>query len=69
MNQILAEDGAIEFKTDNRPLFEFSLEEIQETKWHLVAHTFDLHHDPLLNEGNVMTEYERRIFFYGKSHT
>lgn len=64
-DQILAEDGVIEFKTDNRPLFEFSLEEIQETKWHLVAHTFDLHHDPLLNEGNVMTEYEEKFSSMG----
>ena len=64
-DQILAEDGVIEFKTDNRPLFEFSLEEIQETKWHLVAHTFDLHHDPLLNEGNVMTENEEKFSSMG----
>ncbi|HIX28707.1 MAG TPA: tRNA (guanosine(46)-N7)-methyltransferase TrmB [Candidatus Blautia stercoravium] len=64
-DRILKEDGVIEFKTDNRELFEFSLEEIQETKWHLVAHTFDLHHDPALNEGNVMTEYEEKFSSMG----
>lgn len=64
-DRILAKEGVIEFKTDNRELFEFSLEEIQESKWHLVAHTFDLHHDPALNEGNVMTEYEEKFSAMG----
>ncbi|MGN1184674.1 MAG: tRNA (guanosine(46)-N7)-methyltransferase TrmB, partial [Oliverpabstia sp.] len=32
-DQILAEDGQVEFKTDNRGLFEFSLQEVEETKW------------------------------------
>ena len=64
-DRILAKGGVIEFKTDNRELFEFSLEEIQESKWHLVAHTFDLHHDPALNEGNVMTEYEEKFSSMG----
>ena len=64
-DRILAKEGVIEFKTDNRELFEFSLEEIQESKWHLVAHTFDLHHDPALNEGNVMTAYEEKFSSMG----
>lgn len=29
-DKILKEDGVIEFKTDNRELFEFSLEEVPE---------------------------------------
>ena len=29
------------------------------------AHTFDLHHDPVLNEGNVMTEYEEKFSSLG----
>ena len=29
-DQILKKDGTLEFKTDNRPLFDFSLEEVQE---------------------------------------
>lgn len=60
-DHILAKDGVIEFKTDNTDLFRFSLEEIEESKWQLKAHTFDLHHDPVLNEGNIMTEYEERF--------
>ena len=38
---ILKSDGVIEFKTDNRPLFDFSLEEVNESKWHLVEWTYD----------------------------
>ena len=57
----LAPEGLLEFKTDNRPLFDFSLESVQESGWRLLSHTFDLHHDPELCAGNVMTEYERKF--------
>jgi tRNA (guanine-N7-)-methyltransferase len=64
-DKILAADGTVEFKTDNRPLFEFSLEQVEEASWTLNAHTFDLHHDPAMNEGNVMTEYEQKFSSMG----
>ena len=60
-DKILAPEGRVEFKTDNRPLFEFSLEEVKEAGWILDASTFDLHHDEKLMEGNVMTEYEEKF--------
>ena len=58
---ILKSDGVIEFKTDNRPLFDFSLEEVNESKWHLVEWTYDLHHNEKMNIGNIMTEYEEKF--------
>ena len=58
---ILKPDGQVEFKTDNKDLFDFSLEEIKEADWELPVVTFDLHNDSVLNEGNVMTEYETRF--------
>ena len=65
-DQFLAKDGRIEFKTDNQDLFTFSLEEIEASPlWHLDASTRDLHHDPVLNEGNVMTEYEEKFSSMG----
>lgn len=64
-DQILVKHGQVEFKTDNRPLFEFSLEEIREAGWTLLAHTFDLHHDKQMMEGNVMTEYEEKFSSVG----
>ena len=59
--EILADDGLVEFKTDNRSLFDFSLEEVKESGWELLLCTYDLHHDKELMEGNVMTEYERKF--------
>lgn len=65
-DQILAADGSIEFKTDNRALFDFSLDEIEHSAvWKLAAHTFDLHHTPELCEGNIMTEYEEKFSSMG----
>ena len=60
----LKQDGLLEFKTDNRPLFDFSLESIPEAGWQIVDYTFDLHHSPLC-QGNVMTEYEERFSSMG----
>ncbi|MEY8339416.1 tRNA (guanosine(46)-N7)-methyltransferase TrmB [Lachnospiraceae bacterium 62-35] len=59
-DKILKSDGEVEFKTDNRPLFEFSLESVRESGWIIQYHTFDLHNSRYA-EGNVMTEYETRF--------
>lgn len=64
-DQILVPDGKVEFKTDNKGLFEFSLEEVKETKWNLDAFTFDLHHNEDMVKGNVMTEYEEKFSSMG----
>lgn len=58
---ILKSNGRLEFKTDNQELFTFSLEEIPQAGWHTDAFTRDLHHDKVLNEGNIMTEYEEKF--------
>ncbi len=60
-DKILLENGTIEFKTDNRGLFDFAVEEVAETKWHIDQITYDLHHDEKMNQGNVMTEYEEKF--------
>ncbi|MBE5946862.1 MAG: tRNA (guanosine(46)-N7)-methyltransferase TrmB [Lachnospiraceae bacterium] len=57
---ILAKGAGITFKTDNRPLFDFSLEQIDEAGWVKENVTFDLHNSEYA-EGNVMTEYEQRF--------
>ena len=64
-DQILAADGTVEFKTDNKGLFDYSLEAIPEAGWTITAHTFDLHHDPVMCAGNVMTEYEEKFSSMG----
>lgn len=64
-DQILVSDGKVEFKTDNKELFEFSLEEVREAGWNLEASTFDLHHNEEMVQGNVMTEYEEKFSSMG----
>lgn len=60
-DHILKKDGVVEFKTDNRMLFDFSLEQVEESGWQLKNCTFDLHHDEQMNQGNIMTEYEEKF--------
>ena len=64
-DQILAADGEVIFKTDNRELFDFSLEQVPEAGWKLENFTYDLHHSEYL-EGNIMTEYETKFVAEGK---
>ena len=64
-DQVLKSDGIIEFKTDNRPLFDFSLEEAKEANWHIDLCTYDLHHEEDLMQDNIMTEYEARFSAQG----
>ncbi len=58
---ILADQGTIEFKTDNKDLFDFALEEAPAAGWRILESTYDLHNDPVMNERNIMTEYEERF--------
>lgn len=59
--KILKTGGRLEFKTDNRELFDFALEELAPAGWESAAVTFDLHGDANLMQGNVMTEYEEKF--------
>jgi len=60
-HQILKKDGVIEFKTDNRGLFDFAVEEVEPAGWKIEEITYDLHHDEKKMVGNVMTEYEEKF--------
>lgn len=62
--RILKPDGAVYFKTDNRGLFDFSLEEFREFGMKLEKLTYDLHNSEYM-DGNVMTEYEKRFSAMG----
>lgn len=64
-DQILKKDGVIEFKTDNRELFDFAVEELEPAGWKAEEVTYDLHGDARLSEGNIMTEYEERFSSQG----
>lgn len=58
--RLLGKDGRLCFKTDNRPLYDFSLEEFEAAGWRMEAVTYDLHHSEWM-EGNIMTEYEKNF--------
>lgn len=58
--EILPDDGSIFFKTDNRPLFDFSLEQFPLCGFRLENVTFDLHNSEFAAD-NIMTEYERNF--------
>lgn len=65
-DRFLTPEGHLEFKTDNQDLFTFSLEEIEnDPKWQLIESTRDLHHNPKMNEGNILTEYEEKFSSLG----
>ena len=60
----IKEDGWIHFKTDNRRLFQFSLNEFAHLNLKMQNISLDLHCDNL--EDNIMTEYEEK--FASKGH-
>lgn len=64
-HEILCDEGTIEFKTDNRVLFDFALEELKFSDFELIDKTYDLHNDEKMNAGNIMTEYEERFSSIG----
>ncbi len=61
---LLKDGGSLCFKTDNRGLFDFSLEEIAAMGLECEIVTYDLHASEW-NEGNIMTEYEENFSSQG----
>ena len=61
---LLQAGGKLFFKTDNRPLFDFSLEQFAEAGLAVDALSFDLHNSSMTD--NIMTEYERKFSGFGE---
>ncbi|AEB73479.1 tRNA (guanosine(46)-N7)-methyltransferase TrmB [Lentilactobacillus buchneri] len=59
-NHVLDQDGDIEFKTDNRGLFEYTLVTMNNFPMKFDYVSLDLHHSPE-NESNIETEYEQKF--------
>ena len=57
--QVVPPGGQLFFKTDNEPLFDYSLEQFAVNGLQLSHITRDLHNSDFV--GNVMTEYERKF--------
>lgn len=62
--RLLKDGGAVYFKTDNKQLFEFSLNSFSDYGLRLKNITFDLHSSKF--EGNIMTEYETNFSNLGQ---
>lgn len=61
---VLVEGGHIEFKTDNRGLFEFSIVSMNNYPMEFIDICLDLHNSEGY-EDNIMTEYERKFSPFG----
>jgi tRNA (guanine-N7-)-methyltransferase len=58
---ILTNTGALKFKTDNRDLFLWSLEQLVAEKWRIDELSFDLHESDLSDDYKIMTHYEEKF--------
>ena len=61
--KILKPEGEIQFKTDNRGLFDFSLEQFESANAKVSEITYDLHSDNPVD--NIETEYEKKFSSLG----
>ncbi len=59
---LLPEGGEIHFKTDNTPLFDWSVEQFNDEGWELSQLTHDLHKNGPVG---VMTDYEAKFYAEG----
>ena len=57
-DNIFVNDKIIEFKTDNRKLFEYSVKSFIDYNYRINSLSLDLHQD---TSDNIMTEYEERF--------
>lgn len=60
---ILGGNGELLQKTDNRKLFDWSVEQLRDSGWDVTDMTTDLHQSDL--DGGVITEYEERFIASG----
>ena len=66
--KILVPQGIIHLKTDNTPLYEYTLEVLEDMAANVVAHTDDLYTSDLMNEQlGIKTRFERSFFEKGFS--
>ena len=59
---VLKPEGEIHFKTDNRPLFEYSVETLEKQGWMISELNMDLHAEGVVG---VMTDYEAKFYEQG----
>lgn len=60
-DKLLTKDGCLNFKTDSRDLFLWSLEQFVSDNWQIKQLSFDLHDSDLPADYKIMTHYEERF--------
>lgn len=63
--KVLKKNGKLKFKTDNRELFLWSLEQFVAEDWKFNELTFDLHESKLPDDYKIMTHYETKFVAEG----
>lgn len=63
---ILSPNGRLLFKTDNKKLFEWSLEQFKKEGWDLLVSSRDLHRADLPSHYKIMTHYELK--YHGEGY-
>lgn len=63
--ELLAPGGVLRFKTDNRELFLWSLEQLVAEGWQLRELSFDLHESDLPSDYKITTHFERKYMEKG----
>lgn len=63
--KLLKTSGALYFKTDAKQLFDWSLEQLVQEKWHIEELSFDLHDSELSEDYKIKTTYEMRYIREG----
>ena len=70
-SHVLSENHLIHLKTDNNAFFEYTLEVIDQQRYQLLFHSYDLYNDPIENIGNelrsIQTFYEKMWLKEGKT--
>lgn len=60
-DKLLIDGGSLNFKTDSRDLFLWSLEQFVKEDWQINELSFDLHESNLQEDYKIMTHYEQRF--------
>ncbi len=63
--EILTDDGILQFKTDNKALFDFSIDELKAYGWSFLEVNYNLHSEGPAKD-NIMTEYEEKFYALAK---
>ncbi len=60
-DKLLVDEGSLNFKTDSRDLFLWSLEQLVKEDWQIKELSFDLHESDLPADYKIMTHYEEKF--------